>query len=138
MNKYNISITYCCNLHILQTEVEVNRLNVLKASKLKELIFKRQSELEEIYKGVHMEVDSDKARQILTTLMESGLVCYLFFYFQMSHIFLQICWWRLLLCHDLQSVVSKGLTFLYKSVDAACCFGILSPDKMIINSFFIV
>ncbi|KAK6119185.1 hypothetical protein DH2020_047079 [Rehmannia glutinosa] len=59
---------------IEQTEVEVERLNVLKASKMKELIFKRQSELEEIYKGVHMDVDSDKARQILITLMESGSV----------------------------------------------------------------
>ncbi|KAI3445184.1 hypothetical protein Pfo_001849 [Paulownia fortunei] len=59
---------------IEQTEVEVERLNVLKASKMKELIFKRQSELEEIYEGVHMDVDSDKARQILITLMESGSI----------------------------------------------------------------
>ncbi|KAL0380076.1 UNVERIFIED_CONTAM: microtubule-associated protein 5 [Sesamum angustifolium] len=59
---------------IEQAEVEVERLNVLKASKMKELIFKRQSELEEIYEGVHMDVDSDKARQILSTLIESGSV----------------------------------------------------------------
>ncbi|EYU26921.1 hypothetical protein ABFS82_02G107900 [Erythranthe guttata] len=57
---------------IEQTEVEVERLNVLKVSKLKELIFKRQSELEEIYKGVHMDVDSDNARQILLSFMESA------------------------------------------------------------------
>ncbi|PIN14063.1 hypothetical protein CDL12_13300 [Handroanthus impetiginosus] len=59
---------------IEQTEVEVERLNVLKASKMKELIFKRQAELEEIYKGVHMDVDSDKARQILISLIESGSI----------------------------------------------------------------
>ncbi|KAL6563019.1 hypothetical protein OROHE_005606 [Orobanche hederae] len=55
-----------------QAEVEVERLNVLKASKMKELIFRRQSELEEICKGVHMDVDIDKSRQTLISLMESG------------------------------------------------------------------
>lgn len=60
-------ICYC-----FQVEVEVERLNVLKASKMKELIFKRQNELEEIYKGVHMDVNSDAARQILLNLIESG------------------------------------------------------------------
>lgn len=50
----------------------MERLNVLKVSKMKELVFKRQNELEEIYRGVHMDVDSGTARQILITLMESG------------------------------------------------------------------
>ncbi|XP_059312341.1 65-kDa microtubule-associated protein 5 [Lycium ferocissimum] len=60
-------------IHIVeQAEVEVERLNVLKTSKLRELIFKRQNELEEIYRGVHMDVDSETARQILIQLMESG------------------------------------------------------------------
>ncbi|KAK4476668.1 hypothetical protein RD792_015828 [Penstemon davidsonii] len=64
----------CLSVDVIeQVEVEVERLNVLKASKMKELIFKRQSELEEIYQGVHMDVDSEKARNILTTLTESGL-----------------------------------------------------------------
>ncbi|KAK4410876.1 microtubule-associated protein 5 [Sesamum angolense] len=67
---------------IEQAEVEVERLNVLKASKMKELIFKRQSELEEIYEGVHMDVDSDKARQILSTLIESEpVIVQVFFHF---------------------------------------------------------
>ncbi|KAI4370473.1 hypothetical protein MLD38_018825 [Melastoma candidum] len=56
---------------IEQTEVEVERLNILKASKMKELVFKRQNELEEIYREVHMDVDSNAARQILLGLMES-------------------------------------------------------------------
>lgn len=59
---------------IEQAEVEVERLNILKASKMKELVFKRQNELEEIYRGVHMDVDSDAARQILSRLIDSGNV----------------------------------------------------------------
>ncbi|XP_021683500.2 65-kDa microtubule-associated protein 5 isoform X2 [Hevea brasiliensis] len=59
---------------IEQTEVEVVRLNALKAGKLKELVFKRQNELEEIYRGCHMDEDSDAARQILIGLIESGNV----------------------------------------------------------------
>lgn len=58
--------------NLMQVEVEVQRLNVLKASKMKELVFKRQNELEEIYRGVHMDVDSEAARQILTSRIESG------------------------------------------------------------------
>lgn len=55
-----------------QTTVEVERLNVLKTTKMKELVFKRQNELEEIYRGVHMDVDSDAACQILASLIDSG------------------------------------------------------------------
>ncbi|KAL6130158.1 hypothetical protein ACLB2K_068539 [Fragaria x ananassa] len=65
----------CLSLDVIeQTEAEVQWLNVLKASKMKELVFKRQNELEEIYRGVHMDVDSDGARQILTSLIDSGNV----------------------------------------------------------------
>ncbi|XP_017984356.1 PREDICTED: 65-kDa microtubule-associated protein 5 [Theobroma cacao] len=39
---------------------------------MKELVFKRQNELEEIYRGVHMDVNSDAARQLLINLIESG------------------------------------------------------------------
>ncbi|CAN0843543.1 65-kDa microtubule-associated protein 5 [Linum grandiflorum] len=59
---------------IEQTELEVERLNVLKASKMKDLVLKRQIELETIYEDVHMDVDSDAARQILINLIESGNV----------------------------------------------------------------
>ncbi|XP_059436925.1 65-kDa microtubule-associated protein 5-like [Corylus avellana] len=41
---------------------------------MKELVFKRQNELEEIYRGVHMDVDSDVAREILGSLVDSGNV----------------------------------------------------------------
>lgn len=46
---------------------------MLKASKIRELVFKKQVELEEIYRGVHIDVDSDAARQILNSLIDSGL-----------------------------------------------------------------
>ncbi|PNY16568.1 microtubule-associated protein MAP65-5-like, partial [Trifolium pratense] len=68
-----VSIRGCLSADVIkQVEVEVQRLNVLKASKMKEIVFKRQNELEEIYRGVHMDVDSESARKILTRLIESG------------------------------------------------------------------
>lgn len=39
---------------------------------MKELIFKRQNELEEIYKGIHLDVNVDAARQMLGDLIDSG------------------------------------------------------------------
>ncbi|ONK63667.1 uncharacterized protein A4U43_C07F17640 [Asparagus officinalis] len=56
---------------IEQAELEVQRLNILKASKMKELVLKKQNELDEIYMGVHMEVDND-ARQRLISIIDSG------------------------------------------------------------------
>ncbi|XVF24526.1 hypothetical protein REPUB_Repub13aG0135800 [Reevesia pubescens] len=65
----------CLGLDIIeQAEVQVERLNILKASKMKELVFKRQNELEDIYRAVHMDVNSDAARQILINLIESDNV----------------------------------------------------------------
>ncbi|XP_010244424.1 PREDICTED: 65-kDa microtubule-associated protein 5-like [Nelumbo nucifera] len=57
---------------IEQAEGEVEQLNLLKASKMKELVLKKQHELEQIYKAVHMDVDSDTARQILISFIDSG------------------------------------------------------------------
>ncbi|KAK4746956.1 hypothetical protein SAY87_025993 [Trapa incisa] len=59
---------------IEQVEIEVERLYIVKASKMKELIMKRQKELEEIYKGMHMDVDSDSASKTLISLIDSGTV----------------------------------------------------------------
>ncbi|KAK4756004.1 hypothetical protein SAY87_009761 [Trapa incisa] len=55
-----------------QVELEVERLNVLKASKTKELVMKRQRELEEMHKGGHMDLDGDSARNILVSFIDSG------------------------------------------------------------------
>jgi protein regulator of cytokinesis 1 len=46
---------------------------------MKELVFKKQNEPGEVYRGAHMDVDSDAARQILISLIESGFNQNLFF-----------------------------------------------------------
>ncbi|KAF3790776.1 microtubule-associated protein 1 [Nymphaea thermarum] len=60
--------------YIEQVEVEVERLDNLKASKMKELILKKQDELEQVYKNAHMDVDTESARQILISIIDSGSV----------------------------------------------------------------
>ncbi|KAG7569677.1 hypothetical protein ISN45_Aa04g023680 [Arabidopsis thaliana x Arabidopsis arenosa] len=63
----------CLGLDIVrEAEDEVKRLNALKSSKMKELVFKRQCELEEICRGNHMDINSDAARKSLVDLIESG------------------------------------------------------------------
>uniref|UniRef100_A0A7N0RC46 Uncharacterized protein n=1 Tax=Kalanchoe fedtschenkoi TaxID=63787 RepID=A0A7N0RC46_KALFE len=65
----------CLSQNVIdQTEMEAERLNIMKASKLKELVMKRQDMLEEMYRGVHMEVDSETSRGTLISLIESGSV----------------------------------------------------------------
>ncbi|KAJ4809849.1 Microtubule-associated protein 65-5 [Rhynchospora pubera] len=50
---------------------EVEQLNLLKASKMNEIVLKKQDELEEIYRGVHMDIESEAERQILMDLIDS-------------------------------------------------------------------
>ncbi|XP_072984532.1 65-kDa microtubule-associated protein 5-like isoform X1 [Typha latifolia] len=59
---------------IEQVELEVDKLNILKASKMKELILKKQRELEEIYRNVHMDVEGDSEQKMLINLIDSGRV----------------------------------------------------------------
>ena len=54
--------------------MEVERLDQLKASKMKEIAFKKQSELEEIFSHAHIEVDPDAARDKIMALIDSGNV----------------------------------------------------------------
>ena len=42
--------------------MEVERLDQLKSSKMKEIAFKRQVELEEIFARVHIEIDPEAAK----------------------------------------------------------------------------
>lgn len=39
---------------------------------MKELVFKKMTELEEIYRSVHMDIDSDSERRMLNDLIDSG------------------------------------------------------------------
>ncbi|KAM7251846.1 hypothetical protein ACFE04_023729 [Oxalis oulophora] len=57
---------------IQQTEAEVKRLDQLKASKMKELFFKKQSELEEICYKSHMEIPSQSQMGNIFDLVDSG------------------------------------------------------------------
>ncbi|KAK1405004.1 65-kDa microtubule-associated protein 1 [Heracleum sosnowskyi] len=59
---------------IEQAEVEVQRLDQLKASRMKEISFKRQAELEEIYARAHVEIDTEAARGKILSLIDSGNV----------------------------------------------------------------
>ncbi|KAJ9153840.1 hypothetical protein P3X46_027239 [Hevea brasiliensis] len=59
---------------IEQAEVEVERLDQLKASRMKEIAFKKQAELEEIYVLVHIEIDPEAAREKIMALIDSGNV----------------------------------------------------------------
>ncbi|KAK2971749.1 hypothetical protein RJ640_022888, partial [Escallonia rubra] len=55
-------------------EAEVSRLEEFKASKMKELVLKKRSELEEICRKTHMISDSDRAMDIAIEAIESGAV----------------------------------------------------------------
>ncbi|XP_057977962.1 65-kDa microtubule-associated protein 1-like [Malania oleifera] len=59
---------------IEQAEVEVERLDQLKASRMKEIAFKKQAELEEIFVRAHIEVDPEAAREKIMALIDSGNV----------------------------------------------------------------
>ncbi|CAN4103976.1 unnamed protein product [Withania somnifera] len=59
---------------IEQAEVEVERLDQLKASRMKEISFKRQAELEDIYARAHVEIDTEAAREKIMALIDSGNV----------------------------------------------------------------
>ena len=52
--------------------MEVERLDQLKASRMKEIAFKRQSELEEIFSHAHVEIDGEAAREKILSLIDSG------------------------------------------------------------------
>ncbi|KAL2476073.1 65-kDa microtubule-associated protein 1 [Abeliophyllum distichum] len=59
---------------IEQAEIEVERLDQLKASRMKEIAFKKQGELEEIFARAHIEIDTDAAREKILGLIDSGNV----------------------------------------------------------------
>ncbi|KAJ6770255.1 MICROTUBULE-ASSOCIATED PROTEIN MAP65/ASE1/PRC1-RELATED [Salix purpurea] len=59
---------------IEQAEAEVERLDQLKTSRMKEIAFKKQAELEEIYAHVHVEIAPDVGRDKIMALIDSGNV----------------------------------------------------------------
>ncbi|KAJ6703135.1 PROTEIN REGULATOR OF CYTOKINESIS 1 PRC1-RELATED [Salix viminalis] len=57
---------------IQQAEAEVKRLDQLKASKMKELFFKKQNELDQICSKSHMEIPSQPEMENIINLINSG------------------------------------------------------------------
>ncbi|KAJ0251349.1 65-kDa microtubule-associated protein 2 [Hirschfeldia incana] len=57
---------------IAQAEVEVDRLDKLKASRMKEIAFKKQTKLEEIYARAHIEIKPEVVRERIMSLVDSG------------------------------------------------------------------
>lgn len=57
---------------IEQAEVEVDRLDQLKSSRMKEIAFKKQAELEEIFARAHIEIDSEAAREKIMSEIDGG------------------------------------------------------------------
>ncbi|KAI4351873.1 hypothetical protein L6164_006179 [Bauhinia variegata] len=55
-------------------EAEVSRLEELKSSKMKELVFKKRTELEEICRKTHLVPEADSAVEYLVEAIESGSV----------------------------------------------------------------
>nr|ACN85296.1 microtubule-associated protein MAP65-1a [Oryza coarctata] len=56
---------------IEQAELEVVRLDQLKASRMKDIAFKRQTELEDIYVRAHVVIDTSAARDRILTVIDS-------------------------------------------------------------------
>ncbi|KAG5036331.1 hypothetical protein JHK86_017171 [Glycine max] len=59
---------------IEKASAEVDRLAKLKASRMKELVFKKRSELEEICRLTHIEPDPSTVAEKASALIDSGLV----------------------------------------------------------------
>ncbi|CAG7866989.1 unnamed protein product [Brassica rapa] len=59
---------------IEQVSAEVDRFNKLKSSRMKELVMKRRSELEDLCRMAHIEPDTSTSLEKSTALIDSGLV----------------------------------------------------------------
>lgn len=54
--------------------MEVERLTKLKASRMKELVMKKRSELEEICRVIHIEPDTSTSVEKSTAMIDSGML----------------------------------------------------------------
>ncbi|CAM0910033.1 unnamed protein product [Alopecurus aequalis] len=58
---------------IEQARLEVERLDQLKASRMKDIAFKRQTELEDIYARAHIAIDTSAARDRILSVIDSSM-----------------------------------------------------------------
>jgi protein regulator of cytokinesis 1 len=56
----------------MQAEIEVARLDTLKASRMKELVVKRRMELEDICRCSHVEPDASTTEEKLIAMVDLG------------------------------------------------------------------
>lgn len=63
----------------MQVEVEVSRLEALKSSKMKELVLKKRTELEEICRKTHLVPEVDVADEYVVETIESGTFLSIFY-----------------------------------------------------------
>ncbi|KAM0915005.1 hypothetical protein ACQ4PT_011153 [Festuca glaucescens] len=56
-----------------KAQLEVERLDQLKASRMKEIAFKRQTELEDIYARAHIAIDTSAARDRILSVIDSSM-----------------------------------------------------------------
>ena len=61
---------------VVQVEAEVSRLEKLKSSKMKELVLKKRSELEEICQKTHLFCEADGKTGDVVAAIESGNLIY--------------------------------------------------------------
>ena len=62
------------NNNFMQVEAEVSRLEDLKSSKMKELVLKKRTELEEICRKTHLVPELHSAGEYAVEAIESGIV----------------------------------------------------------------
>lgn len=67
-----VSYWFLTLIIVTQVEAEVARLEELKGSKMKELVLKKQTELEEICRRIHLIAESNTAIEKTFASMESG------------------------------------------------------------------
>lgn len=59
----------------MQVEAEVSRLEELKSSKMKELVLKKKSELDDICRKTHLVLEEDKIVEYAIETIDSGIIC---------------------------------------------------------------
>jgi protein regulator of cytokinesis 1 len=58
---------------VCQAEIEVERLDVLKKSKMKELVLKKRLDLEAVCKSAHLEPDANTSADKLVAIIDAGI-----------------------------------------------------------------
>jgi len=80
---YHKQLRHNSYLNRFKAEAEVKRLDQLKASKMKELFFKKQSELDQICNKSHMEIPSQPEMENIINLINLGKINWIYLLLQL-------------------------------------------------------